>query len=116
MTRTERAIFPRAIARDRSESKTGIDKRTPKNGAGPHNWGSLEDERDLEEQAAFDEQSDTENTENTEAIQPPQPRRKSSPALSEQEKGQALQFRKNALKSPDVDLGAIARSSAAVSS
>lgn len=56
MTRTERATSLRAIVKDRSESKTGIDKHTPKNGAGTHNWGSLMDERDLEEQAAYDEE------------------------------------------------------------
>lgn len=62
MTRTERATSPRAIIKDRSESKTGIDKHTPKNGAGPHNWGSLMDERELEEAATFDEEHDREET------------------------------------------------------
>ena len=41
MTRTARAAFPRAIIKDRSESKTGLDKSLRKNGAGHHNWGSL---------------------------------------------------------------------------
>jgi hypothetical protein len=63
MTRTERATSLRAILKDRSESKTGIDKHTPKNGAGPHNWGSLMDERDIEEQAAYDEERELEATE-----------------------------------------------------
>lgn len=58
MTRTERATSPRAIIKDRSESKSGIDKRTPKNGGGPHNWGRLEDEHDLEEAALYDEERD----------------------------------------------------------
>lgn len=58
MTRTERATSLRAIIKDRSESKSGIDKRTPKGGAGTHNWGSLEDERDLEEAALYDEEND----------------------------------------------------------
>lgn len=63
MTRTERATSPRAIIKDRSESKTGIDKHTPKNGAGPHNWGSLMDERELEEAAVYDEEGGPEGTE-----------------------------------------------------
>jgi hypothetical protein len=33
------------------------------------------------------------------SLQPPQPPRKSSPPVSEEEKGQAREFRKNALKS-----------------
>ena len=44
MTRTERASYPRAINKDRSESKNAMDKSLPKHGAGPHNWGSYEDE------------------------------------------------------------------------
>lgn len=60
MTRTARATSPRAMLKDRSESKTGIDKHTPKGGAGPHNWGSLKDERDIEEEAEYDEEQDIE--------------------------------------------------------
>ncbi|KAI0088374.1 hypothetical protein BDY19DRAFT_950596 [Irpex rosettiformis] len=114
MTRTERATSPRAMLKDRSESKTGIDKHTPKGGAGTHNWGSLKDERDIEEEAIYDEEQDIEKSE---ANVPPQPRResKSSPPLSEEEKSQAVEYRKKALKSPDLDLGAIARTSSAVS-
>ena len=58
MTRTERASFPRAIIKDRAESKSGMDKSTPKQGAGTHNWGSLIDERELEEAADLDEEND----------------------------------------------------------
>lgn len=61
MTRTERATSLRAILKDRSESKTGIDKHMPKNGAGTHNWGSLMDERELEEAAVYDEERDRES-------------------------------------------------------
>lgn len=61
MTRTERATSPRAIIKDRSESKTGIDKRTPKGGAGTHNWGSLMDERNLEDAAAYDQERETDS-------------------------------------------------------
>jgi hypothetical protein len=55
MTRTERASFPRALGRDRSESKSGLDKSIRKNGAGQHNWGSLADEGDFESAALEDE-------------------------------------------------------------
>lgn len=48
MTRTARAVFPRAVNKDRSESKTGLDRSIRKGGAGQHNWGSLSDERELE--------------------------------------------------------------------
>ena len=55
MTRTARATFPRAIIKDRAESRSGMDKHVPKNGAGTHNWGSLFDEAELETSAAYDE-------------------------------------------------------------
>jgi hypothetical protein len=56
MTRTERSAFPRAIVKDRHESKTGQDRSMRKNGGGQHNWGSLENEREYEEAAARDEE------------------------------------------------------------
>lgn len=58
MTRTERASYPRAINKDRSESKNAMDKSLPKHGAGPHNWGSYEDELDLETAADYDEEEE----------------------------------------------------------
>ena len=58
MTRTERAVSPRAIIRDRSESKSGLDKSLRKGGAGTHNWGSIDDERELEYAALDDERQD----------------------------------------------------------
>ena len=60
MTRTERATSPRAILKDRSESKSGMDKHTPKGGAGTHNWGSLMTERDLEDAAFYDQDEEVE--------------------------------------------------------
>jgi hypothetical protein len=36
------------VCRPRSESKTGLDKSIHKGGAGAHNWGALDNERDLE--------------------------------------------------------------------
>lgn len=58
MTRTERAAFPRAVVKDRSESKSGLDKSIRKGGAGQHNWGRLSDERDLEDAGLADEEMD----------------------------------------------------------
>ncbi|KAF7964848.1 hypothetical protein HWV62_2500, partial [Athelia sp. TMB] len=57
MTRTARATFPRAMNKDRSESKSGHrdDKHMRKDGGGPHGWGRLSDEKDLEEAAMQDE-------------------------------------------------------------
>jgi hypothetical protein len=55
MTRTERAVHPRALNRDRSESRTGLDSSLRKRGAGGHNWGSLDDEQYLESSAMDDE-------------------------------------------------------------
>lgn len=58
MTRTERAGFPKAMLKDRSESRSGLDKSLRKNGAGQHNWGRLADERELESAALDDEAYD----------------------------------------------------------
>lgn len=56
MTRTARSLHPRAMVRDRSESKSGHDKHIRKDGGGPHGWGRLTDEKDLESAAMEDEQ------------------------------------------------------------
>ena len=58
MTRTARASYPNAINKDRSEAKNGMDKHIPKRGGGSYNWGSLEDELDLETAAFEDEQAE----------------------------------------------------------
>jgi hypothetical protein len=55
MTRTARAAYPRAVIKDRSESRTGLDPSIRKSGAGHHNWGSLADELSLEKAADQDE-------------------------------------------------------------
>lgn len=60
MTRTERAGFPRALVRDRSESKSGLDKSIRKNGGGQHNWGSIKDEASHEFAAYDDEEGELE--------------------------------------------------------
>ena len=58
MTRTERSLSPRAILKDRSESKTGMDKALRKGGAGGHNWGNINDEYSLETEALDDERQE----------------------------------------------------------
>ncbi|KAI0658072.1 hypothetical protein C8Q70DRAFT_1107001 [Cubamyces menziesii] len=118
MTRTARASYPSAINKDRSEAKNGMDKHIPKGGAGPHNWGRLEDEYELESAALEDEQAEFEETTgkasvNRDAERPQTERRGSS--LTPEEVQQGIEFRKKALKSPDVDLASIARTAPAIS-
>ena len=55
MTRTARAAYPRAVNKDRSESRSGLDTSMRKSGAGHHNWGSIADEQQLEAAALEDE-------------------------------------------------------------
>lgn len=61
MTRTARADHPRAVLRDRSESRSGLSPSIRKDGAGQHNWGSIADERQLEFEAIEDERREAEN-------------------------------------------------------
>ena len=61
MTRTERSQSLRALAKDRSGSRNGMDMSVPKGGAGAHNWGSLDSETRYEDQALDDEAADTED-------------------------------------------------------
>lgn len=49
MTRTARAAFPRAIIKDRSQSRSGLNKEMKKGGAGGHNWGKLGEVNDEDE-------------------------------------------------------------------
>ncbi|RPD60668.1 hypothetical protein L226DRAFT_576721 [Lentinus tigrinus ALCF2SS1-7] len=118
MTRTARASYPNAIAKDRSEAKNGKDKHIPKGGAGTHNWGRLEDELELENAAFEDEQAEFEEATgvsvNEAAEQRSVPGRRGS-SLTPEEVQQGIEFRKKALKSPDVDLGSIARTAPAIS-
>lgn len=105
MTRTQRAISPRAILKDRSESKSGYDKSLRKEGAGPHNWGSMREELSLEQDAladaqleGFDEPLESTPANVNQAVRanvdgPP------SPTLSdEEERENARQVRTRALK------------------
>ncbi|KAI0752589.1 hypothetical protein C8Q80DRAFT_1117971 [Daedaleopsis nitida] len=121
MTRTARATYPNALNKDRSEAKNGMDKHIPKKGAGPHNWGRLEDELALENAALDDEEAEFEDATgvsiNAQAghERPPVPERRAS-SLSTEEVQQGIEFRKKALKSPETDLGSIARTAPALSS
>ncbi|KAK7680401.1 hypothetical protein QCA50_016641 [Cerrena zonata] len=118
MTRTERASYPRAINRDRSESKNAMDKSLPKHGAGPHNWGSYEDELDLETSADYDEEEEVvkESAKSTEKSIPVVGERRASVAsMTEQDREAARKARLHALERGDIDLGTIARTSVAVS-
>ena len=149
MTRTERATFPRALIRDRSESKSGLDKSLRKGGGGTHNWGSIADEGYLEAAALEDEQESLSAEQDRRdsrafitAIDCPvahfssavekHPSERRSNSLTEEDKRLARNFRKTALKGQghpcsideslvfltplvDIDLSAIARTSAAVS-
>ena len=63
MTRTARATYPRAVIKDRSESRSGLDSSMRKSGAGHHNWGSIADEFNLESAAMEDEGLDVEEME-----------------------------------------------------
>jgi len=118
MTRTERATFPRALVRDRSESKSGLDKSLRKGGNGHHNWGSLANESYLEAAALDDEEVDdlaeNENKKDVEKSETPAVERRPN-SLTEEERRLARDFRKNALKAQEIDLSAIARTSHAVS-
>ncbi|EKM57322.1 uncharacterized protein PHACADRAFT_255021 [Phanerochaete carnosa HHB-10118-sp] len=116
MTRTERSTSLRAIMKDRSQPRNAMGQELKKDGAGPHNWGALRYEQELEEDAQFDGEREYDGEE------APVPReegttsaRRPSVTLTEEEKRRAAEIRKNALRSPDVDLAAIARSSHAVS-
>jgi len=126
MTRTERAMFPRAIIKDRSESKSGMDKSLRKSGAGPHNWGSLKDELDLERDALEDERIEAEDlaevpVEVDQSVAPSvtipiddNESIKSTGSPTEDEVEKAREIRAKGFKG-DIDLSAIARSSAGAS-
>ncbi|KAF8189159.1 hypothetical protein K438DRAFT_1593552 [Mycena galopus ATCC 62051] len=112
MTRTSRSASLRSILKDRSENKTGVNSNMRKNGAGAHNWGSLENEvRFLCTTLTWQKLT----------RRPPAARPgKSSPTspvleLSEEDLASARKVRMNAFKNGGVDLAAIARTSVAVS-
>ncbi|KAG6337005.1 hypothetical protein ID866_2065 [Astraeus odoratus] len=120
MTRTERASFPRALVRDRSQSKSGLDSSLRKGGGGYHNWGSIADEGYLEaaawEDGARELAEESKSNDSGDKGKPPKPAIGRTSSLSEEDVEQAKQIRKNALKAQDIDLSTIARTSSAVSS
>jgi hypothetical protein len=61
MTRTERSHSLRALIKDRSEARNGMDSSLPKGGAGAHNWGSLNSELRHETEAIADEEDEFED-------------------------------------------------------
>jgi hypothetical protein len=61
MTRTERSHSLRALVKDRSEARNGMDSSVPKGGAGAHNWGSIHSEYDHENSAIVDEAEELED-------------------------------------------------------
>ncbi|CAL1710184.1 unnamed protein product [Somion occarium] len=123
MTRTERASYPRALRKDRSEPKNAMNKRIPKQGAGPHNWGAIDDQLELESAAEADEEVELER----EGVKPgeaseevPRPssvgsRRASSGSLTDEEREKARLTRLHAMARDDIDLNTIARTSSVVS-
>ncbi|TFK32281.1 hypothetical protein BDQ12DRAFT_692776 [Crucibulum laeve] len=133
MTRTARSSYPRAINRDRSTSRSGLDTSIRKQGAGQHNWGSIADEHVLETSAMNDELQEERSVgapSLSAAVQdspmtttatvagmdmPEGMKRTNSGGLTEEELQKARKFRKGAFKKNEIDLSAIARTSAAVS-
>ena len=99
-------------------------KEFVKGGAGPHNWGSLMDERELEEAALEDAEQREQGQEasgkyrsssssvacahprhTTAETAEPTTGRKASVSISPEERQKALDFRKNAFKSPSTSRG-----------
>lgn len=122
MTRTARAAYPRAVIKDRSESRTGLDSSIRKSGAGHHNWGSLADELHLAaigdlEEGETDSDTTIDSNSSTRCNQPlrfrffsltahsfilaaisPQRQPENIRALTNEEVEEARNFRKNAFK------------------
>ena len=61
MTRTERSQSLRALIKDRSEARNGMDNSLPKGGAGGHNWGTPGSKYDYESAALDDEGAELED-------------------------------------------------------
>ncbi|KAI9459233.1 hypothetical protein BJY52DRAFT_1223224 [Lactarius psammicola] len=120
MTRTARSQSLRALAKDRSVSRSGMDMSVPKGGAGAHNWGSIDSEFDYEDAAITDEAADFEDQAQETGTPKPAPKKpavvRRTSSVTDEDRENAIKVRKNALKSNGtIDLAAIARSSVAVS-
>ncbi|KAJ3864233.1 MAG: hypothetical protein NXY57DRAFT_1027840 [Lentinula lateritia] len=115
MTRTARATYPRAALKDRSQSRSGMDKSLKKDGAGRGNWGKL---GEVEYDDEYDEESyeaETENLDASETGSEASSTLELKRSVSDQKEVEAARaFRKRAL-SGTVDLSSIARTSVAVS-
>ncbi|KAI0292851.1 hypothetical protein BC826DRAFT_894161, partial [Russula brevipes] len=119
MTRTERSHSLRALLKDRSEARNGMDSSVPKGGAGGHNWGSLDQVHEIaalvNEDADFEEGEATRKRPHHSCHQKPAPVRRMS-SLTDEDRENAINVRKNAFKNKGgIDLVEIARSSSAVS-
>ncbi|KAJ7595015.1 hypothetical protein C8J56DRAFT_928187 [Mycena floridula] len=118
MTRTARSAFPRAMIKDRSESRSGLDKSLRKNGNGGHNWGNITDDyaaledEELEQVEDSDDKDETESTQSVDSDEIKKPAVARAP--SDEDIESARKFRKNVFKG-EIDLSAIARTSSAVS-
>ncbi|CAE6448332.1 unnamed protein product [Rhizoctonia solani] len=118
MTRTERATYPRAVNKDRSEARNGMDRSLKKGGAAG-GWGTIDDEiavgqDDYERDEGRDEVRDDLTNSSTSGKSPEIPRR-SSITMTDEERRGAKDFRAHALKDGETDLAAIARTSSAAS-
>jgi hypothetical protein len=106
MTRTERSQFPRAIAKDRHDSRTGLSTdphHVPKGGEGKHSWGSDLHEYDHSAGADDDDDVHVPLDERVAAgagptASKPIPGRKLSQTLTEEEHAHARAIRASALK------------------
>jgi hypothetical protein len=105
MTRTERAQFPRAIAKDRHDSRTGLNTdphHVPKHGEGKHSWGS--DLRELDHEVdSFEDEVPLPVDEALErstgdVASKPIPIRKVSVDVSEEDREKARALRTHALR------------------
>ncbi|KEP46352.1 putative peptidyl-prolyl isomerase D (cyclophilin D) [Rhizoctonia solani 123E] len=121
MTRTERSAHPRAVLKDRSEARNGMDKSMKKGGAAG-GWGTLQDEIEVghdnyDENEARDEVGDNMTTSSglSDARKSPEMPRRASITMTDEEKRGAKEFRTGAFKNGEIDLAAIARTSSAVS-
>jgi hypothetical protein len=105
MTRTERSQFPRALAKDRHDPRTGLNNdphHVPKRGEGAHSWGSDLREYDHEE-GAYDDDAPVPLDEaiardGGSTATKPVPVRKLSQNLTEEERDQARALRAKGLK------------------
>lgn len=116
MTRTLHSEYPRAVQKDRHESRNGLLNKTTKDGAGPHAWGSYEEEvnhyelgvRDTKE--ALQKRGSITNVSDNGLV----PRRTSNVSIQERDNARKERSSFNSRKSDGLlDLSAIARSSAA---